>query len=527
MKRIKYIFSLLVILAQIFIAPISVFAESLGEGSVPSVSQDVPQPDGPRTFYNVEAHSPGKWDDGVEFGPTLSEVRSNGNIYKIIKNQPGYYASKFKTREQNYIAFCLNWSQVTPSGVGYPVDNLTPEQITQLRNLLRIGYVEQGNRRYRGEAVKHLSNIDAFLATMWAVHKIVPTEDISILQLWNPDVDKAANTLVEWSKQDLSPQLNVTRDTEKRDGFFVKEFNYTAPHSDSEINDGYNQGNADISLDKDIPGAQIIIDGASYDIGLSTPHNIPLNKTFEIRIPDNTPTNKIIIDAKGGRTSFAFRKYSRPQPNQQESLVVGESYVSSDERNSDMNWINETPEIKTNATNAKDNTKVLPAEEKAQIKDVVDYKNLIPGKEYELKGKLMDKATNQPLVVGGKEVTASKTFTPNKATGKEELVFEFNASALKGKKIVVFEDLYQDGKEVATHSDITDVNQTVDVKTNRTPVNPNNNNTPKNYPSSNSWYSKFLPKTGEKNQAVLWIAGVVILLILAAIGYKRSKKSSY
>jgi len=91
---------------------------------------------------------------------------------------------------------------------------------------------------------------------------------------------------------------------------------------------------------------------------------------------------------------------------------------------------------------------------------------------------------------------------------------------------VVFEDLYQDGKEVATHSDINDVNQTVDVKTNRTPVNPNNN-TPKNYPSSNSWYSKLLPKAGEKNQAVLWIVGVIILLILAAIGYKRFKKSSY
>ena len=526
MKQIKYTFSLLVVLTQIFIAPISVFSESVLKDNPPEVTQDGPQPDGPRSFYPIGARSPGKWDDGIDFGPTLSNVDKDGVISNFIKGNPNLNAQKFKARENDYLAYCLNFNQATPVGTGNPLDNLLPNEINQLKNLLKIGYVEQGNRRYRGEAVKNLSNIDAYLATQWAVHKIVPTWDISNYQLINLDVDRVANTLVEWSKQDLSPQLNVTRNTEKRDGFFVKEFNYTAPHSDSEINDGYNQGNADISLDKDIPGAQIIVDGASYDIGLSTPHNIPLNKTFEIRIPDNTPTNKVIINAKGGRTSFAFRKYSRPQPNQQESLVVGESYVSSDERNSDMNWINETPEIKTNATNAKDNTKVLPAEEKAQIKDVVDYKNLIPGKEYELKGKLMDKATNQPLVVDGKEITASKKFTPNEATGKEELVFEFDASALQGKKIVVFEDLYQDGKEVATHSDINDVNQTVDVKTNRTPVNPNNN-TPKNYPSSNSWYSKLLPKAGEKNQAVLWIVGVIILLILAAIGYKRFKKSSY
>ncbi|HDH7718707.1 TPA: VaFE repeat-containing surface-anchored protein [Enterococcus faecalis] len=165
------------------------------------------------------------------------------------------------------------------------------------------------------------------------------------------------------------------------------------------------------------------------------------------------------------------------------------------------------PEIKTNATNAKDNTKVIPAEEKVQVKDVVDYKNLIPGKEYELQGKLMDKATGKALVVDGKEVTASKKFTPTNATGQEALIFEFNASALNGKKIVVFEDLKQDGKQVATHSDINDVNQTVEV-----PEKPEVPNKPK-VPNKPEPSSKTFPMTGAVLENTLACLGAITLLL--------------
>ena len=36
------------------------------------------------------------------------------------------------------------------------------------------------------------------------------------------------------------------------------------------------------------------------------------------------------------------------------------------------------------------------------IQDKVEYKDLQVGKEYNLKGKLMNKETNKPLVVNGK-----------------------------------------------------------------------------------------------------------------------------
>ena len=97
------------------------------------------------------------------------------------------------------------------------------------------------------------------------------------------------------------------------------------------------------------------------------------------------------------------------------------------------------------------------------IVDKVFYKNLTIGKVYTVKGKLMDKATGQPLIVNGKEVTAEKTFTATRNTGSIEVEFTLPAKALQGKTTVVYEDMYNDGVKIATHSDITDSNQTVSI----------------------------------------------------------------
>ena len=97
------------------------------------------------------------------------------------------------------------------------------------------------------------------------------------------------------------------------------------------------------------------------------------------------------------------------------------------------------------------------------IVDKVFYKNLTIGKVYTVKGKLMDKATGQPLLVNGREVTAEKTFTATRNTGSIEVEFTLPAKVLQGKTTVVFEDMYNDGVKIATHSDITDSNQTVSI----------------------------------------------------------------
>ncbi len=97
------------------------------------------------------------------------------------------------------------------------------------------------------------------------------------------------------------------------------------------------------------------------------------------------------------------------------------------------------------------------------IVDTVTYKNLIPGKEYTVKGTLMDKETKKELLVNGKAVTAEKTFTVEKADGSVELTFTFDGSALGGKEIVVFEKLYFAGRQAAAHEDIEDKDQTVKI----------------------------------------------------------------
>ena len=100
---------------------------------------------------------------------------------------------------------------------------------------------------------------------------------------------------------------------------------------------------------------------------------------------------------------------------------------------------------------------------KITIVDVVEYTVLTPGKTYTISGVLMDKATNQPLLVDDAEVTAEAEFTPESADGTVELTYTLDASTLAGTTIVVFETLYSDGVEIAAHADINDENQTVEI----------------------------------------------------------------
>ncbi len=90
------------------------------------------------------------------------------------------------------------------------------------------------------------------------------------------------------------------------------------------------------------------------------------------------------------------------------------------------------------------------------IKDVVKYENLIPGKEYKLEGSLYIKETGEEL-----GIKSSVTFTAEKSKGEVEMTFEVDASLLKGKTTVVFEDLYDNGVHIATHADIEDEDQSV------------------------------------------------------------------
>lgn len=136
------------------------------------------------------------------------------------------------------------------------------------------------------------------------------------------------------------------------------------------------------------------------------------------------------------------------------------------------------PLIRTNAVNkdsgegeegdsetAKSEGHVESSEKTAEmstITDTVSYYNLVPGEKYTVSGKLMDKDTGKPLTdASGHEFTAKTTFTPKTASSSVELAYTVPTKLLKGKTMVVFEDLYTNGIKVATHSDLEDEGQTV------------------------------------------------------------------
>lgn len=150
--------------------------------------------------------------------------------------------------------------------------------------------------------------------------------------------------------------------------------------------------------------------------------------------------------------------------------------------------------------------KVSKADKSVTIEDVVRYSDLQAGKTYIIKGKLIDKSTGMPLLVDGKEVVSEKKFTAENSSGEVMVSFTFDASDLSSRKIVVFENLYEDDTEIAAHADIADEGQTVSLES--------------DYPSNS-------PKTGDDTKLyVLFALMVAAGLAATAVQVVRKKKHS-
>jgi Predicted outer membrane protein len=120
--------------------------------------------------------------------------------------------------------------------------------------------------------------------------------------------------------------------------------------------------------------------------------------------------------------------------------------------------------IKTSAFDTLTGEKEAFEQEEITLVDIVTYENLVVGKEYVIKGFLMDKETNTPFLVDGEKVEAQAKFTTTTPDGSIKLTFTFKGADVEGKTIVVFETLYLENKEVYVHHDIDDLEQTVTYK---------------------------------------------------------------
>ena len=197
----------------------------------------------------------------------------------------------------------------------------------------------------------------------------------------------------------------------------------------------------------------------------------PVAKPLEV---DGEPVEAeatFIPEKSDGTANVTFRFSSRDiEPGTElvmfESLERGGNVLATHE---DIGDVNQTvtvtaPAISTSARDAIDGDKDVVVDDVTTVIDTVEYRNLVPGKEYTLNGKLYIKSTGEPLKVGGKPVTGQTTFTPEKADGKVEVTFTFDSRDLEDKTdIVVFESLVRSGTEIASHKDIEDGKQTVTV----------------------------------------------------------------
>ena len=178
-----------------------------------------------------------------------------------------------------------------------------------------------------------------------------------------------------------------------------------------------------------------------------------------------TTSEIFVAEEKDGNIDITFKFDSSALAGK--SLVAFESLTTEGKEvavHADLTDEGQTvriPEIHTTATDkvTGDHDGVVAKE--TTVLDEVFYKNLIPGKEYTVSGKLMVKETGEPLTVDGKEVTAEKTFVAEEADGSIILEFTFDSSALAGKKIVAFEDITYEGISIGSHEDLTDDDQTI------------------------------------------------------------------
>ncbi|MCP1394056.1 MULTISPECIES: VaFE repeat-containing surface-anchored protein [Bacillus cereus group] len=276
--------------------------------------------------------------------------------------------------------------------------------------------------------------------------------------------------------------------------------------------------------------------------------NKAINKPLLIDGKEVTAETKFTAKEKNGFVTLDFTFVGAEQQGRE--VVVFEDLLHEGQviaTHADINDVGQTvrfvePSIKTTATNKADGSKELDASKSVTIQDKVEYKDLIVGKEYVVKGKLMDKATNKPLLVDGKEVTVESKFIAKEKNGSITLDFTFNASALQGKEVVVFEELYQDNILVAIHAEIEDKEQTVKFKEVKPeqpkPEQPNSDkNTPtpeqpneqvKEQPQPKQEIQSkigWLPQTGTNLTSWISMAAGALLLIVGGVIFLKRKNA--
>jgi len=295
------------------------------------------------------------------------------------------------------------------------------------------------------------------------------------------------------------------------------------------------------AYDKETESKNIVIDGIATIIDTVTYTNLEVGKEYTMSgvLMDKATGEALLVDgeeicsqatftptSKSGTVdvefTFDLASLAKTDLVVFEKLYIDDEEVATHEDIEDegqtVSLIEKEEEpvisISTYAYDKETESKSAIADDEVTIVDTVTYENLTPGKEYTMSGVLMDKATNEALLIDGKEVASEITFTPKEANGTVDVEFTFNATALAGTSVVVFETLIDSDKVVATHEDIEDEGQTVDIVA------------PEETPPGEKPYAK----TGDIEALLPYIIGIILVGAIAGVSgyvlFKRRRKSN-
>ena len=267
-----------------------------------------------------------------------------------------------------------------------------------------------------------------------------------------------------------------------------------------------------------IPGKEYTIQGTLMDKEsekelLVQEKPVISEKTFTPESPNGSIELSFTFDASAlsGRTTVVFEKLM------QDKKTIAVHADIKDKKQSIY-----FPQIGTTAKDSEDGDQNATADKEVSITDTVSYKNLIPGLSYKLSGTLMDEATGKPVEVNGVAITAEAEFTPEKSSGSVDVTFTFDATALAGHNVVVFEKLFlvSNGTEVliTSHEDLKDKGQTVSLT-----------DIPKETPPETPKPSEPV-KTGDTSNMKFYIAvasasALILLLSGGSIFSKKKRKT--
>lgn len=214
-----------------------------------------------------------------------------------------------------------------------------------------------------------------------------------------------------------------------------------------------------------VPGKEYVLTGTIIDRATKAP--VEVNGSAVIS------TTSFIAEAATGSVDVSFVFNASELPVGTELVVFerlscdGETIaVHKDPDDAYQTLIVAAPRLETTASDPHDRDSVIAADIESQLVDSVRFQGLTPGLTYTLEATLVDKDTGRPLLDPfEKHVRTTHEFTPIASDGTTDVLFTFDASNIaEAQAAVVFEELYGDGKLLASHIDLESASQSIVIE---------------------------------------------------------------